>query len=77
MTILHWIGESIRSQLLHVPLLTARCLFVGLLLVLMGWVVMLPSSQTTPQGRKFEWYEDLKIWAWVALMFQIIVYCSF
>ena len=77
MTILHWIGESIRHQLLHVPLIVARSLFVGLLLILMAWIVQLPASQTTPQDRKFEWYEDLKIWAWLALLFQIVVYCSF
>ena len=77
MTVLHWIGDAIREQWLQVPLWGARCLFIGLLLALMGWVVQLPASQVTPPGRRCEWYEDLRIWAWLALMFQIIVYCVF
>ncbi len=36
MTFLHWIGDAIREQLLQVPLWGARCLFIGLLLALMG-----------------------------------------
>ena len=77
MTVLHWIGDSIRSQLLLVPLPVARWLFIGLFLVLIAWVVQLPSSQTTPPDRRSAWYEDLKIWAWLALMFQVVVYSVF
>ena len=76
-TFLHWIGESIRQQLMLVPLWAARWLFIGLLLVMMGWVVQLPAASVTPPGRRFEWYEDLRIWAWLALMFQIVVYAMF
>ena len=76
-TFLHWIGDTLREQLMQVPLLTARCLFVGFLLLMMGWVVQLPASQATPPDRRCEWYEDLRIWAWLALMFQVIVYCVF
>lgn len=77
MTILHWIGDAIRQQLMLIPLWVARWLFIILLLVLMGWVVQLPASITTPPGRRYEWYEDLRIWAWVAVMFQIVVYSVF
>lgn len=76
-TILHWVGDSIRQLLQSVPLRLARWLFIGLLLLLMGWVAQLPSSQTTPPGRRSQWYEDLRIWAWLALLFQIIVYSMF
>ena len=77
MTILHWIGDAIRDQLLRVPLWAARWLFLGLLLALMAWVVMLPSAETTPPDRQSAWYEDLKIWAWLALMFQVLMYSLF
>jgi len=77
MTMLHWIGDALRGQLLLVPLPAVRWLFIGLLLALMAWVVQLPSSETTPSGRHSAWYEDLKIWAWLALMFQVLVYSVF
>ena len=77
MTMLHWIGDTLRGQLLLVPLPAVRWLFIGLLLALMAWVVQLPSSETTPSGQHSAWYEDLKIWAWLALMFQVLVYSVF
>ena len=77
MTVLHWIGDTLRAQLMLIPLSAARWLFIGLFLALMAWVVQLPSSQTTPPGRRCAWYEDLKIWAWLALMFQVVVYSVF
>jgi hypothetical protein len=76
-TVLHWFGDVIRSQLMLVPLPVARWLFIGLYLVLMGWVVQLHESQATPPDRQGHWYEDLRIWAWVALMFQVVVYSVF
>ena len=77
MTVLHWIGDTIREQLLRIPLPVARWFFIGLLLLLMGWVVQLPASQVTPPERRSAWYEDLRVWAWVALVFQVIVYSVF
>ena len=77
MTILHWFGNTLREQQLLVPLPAARWLFIGLILVLMAWIVQLPSSQSTPPDRRSAWYEDLKIWAWLALMFQVVVYSVF
>ena len=77
MTVLHWIGETLREQLLRIPLSVARWFFIGLLLLLMGWIVQLPASEVTPPGRRSAWYEDLRVWAWVALVFQVIVYSVF
>ncbi len=77
MTVLHWFGDVLRSQLILVPLPVARWMFLGLLLMLMGGIVQLPSSETTPTDRQSKWYEDLKIWAWLALIFQVVVYSIF
>jgi len=77
MTFVHWVGDSLREQLLRVPMWGARWLFIGLLLLMMGWVVQLPSASVTPPGRRCEWYEDLRIWAWVALLFQVVMYSVF
>jgi hypothetical protein len=77
MSLLHWIGDTLRAQLMLVPLSVARWLFIGVMLVLMAWIVQLPASETTPPDRQSKWYEDLKIWAWIALMFQVLFYSLF
>ena len=77
MTFLHWIGETLRLQLERVPLSVARWLLIGVFLVLMFWVVQLRSSEATPSDRQSKWYEDLRIWAWLALMMQVIIYSVF
>lgn len=77
MTFLHWIGSTLREQLDHVPLSVARWLMIGLLLILMFWVVQLPASAATPRDRQSKWREDLRIWAWLALMFQVVIYSVF
>ena len=77
MTILHWIGNFLRHQLDHVPLSTARWLMVGLYLILMFWIIQLPSIETNPPDRPGTWRGDLKIWAWFAIMFQIVIYSVF
>lgn len=76
-TFLHWIGDTLRLQLMRIPMWGVRWIFIGFFLILMGWIVQLPARQATPGGLRCEWYEDLRIWAWVALMFQIIVYAVF
>ncbi len=55
----------------------ARWLLIGLFLVLMFWIVQLPSSEATPSDRQSKWYEDLRIWAWVSLMCQVVIYSVF
>lgn len=76
-TFLHWIGNALRTQLSYIPLWLAHWFFVGLLLLMMGWIVLIPTEQATPPGRRSQWYEDLRIWAWLALLFQVIVYSIF
>jgi len=73
-TFLHWIGDTLRGQLDRVPLSAARWLFIAIFLILMFWIVQLPSSRTTPNDRQSRWYEDLRIWAWLCLIFQIVIY---
>jgi hypothetical protein len=76
-TLLHWIGESLRQQLDRVPLSTARWMFIALFLALMFWIVQLPSTATNPTDRPSKWYDDLKVWAWLALILQIVIYSVF
>lgn len=77
MTFLHLIGDTLRLQLERVPLSVARWLLIGVFLILMFWVVQLRSSEATPHDRQSKWYEDLRIWAWLALMMQIVIYSVF
>lgn len=73
MTILHWIGEHLRNAFLQVPMWVARGLFLAVFFVLMVWIVQLPKSETTPSANS-PWHEDLRIWAWLALLIQLFVY---
>ena len=77
MTFPHWIGNSFRALLERVPLSTARWLFIAQFLILMFWIVQLPSAETSPTDRQSRWYEDLRIWAWLTLIFQIVIYSVF
>ncbi len=74
MTILHAIGNSIRELFLKIPLEAVRGLFVLLPLALLVWVLLLPRSETTPPGRESRWDENLKLWAGLALVIQILIY---
>jgi hypothetical protein len=76
-TFLHWTGNALRELLELVPLSMARWVFIGLFLVLMFWILQLPTSEVTPQDRQSRWYEDLRIWAWVSLMCQVLIYSMF
>ena len=77
MTFLHWIGNTLRDQLDQVSLSAARWSFIAVFLLLMFWVVQLPSSQTMPDHHQSKWYQDLRIWAWLALIFQVVIYSVF
>ena len=74
MTILHYFGDQLRAVYLLVPLWAARGLFLAVLLGLMIWVVQLPKSATTPVASEYHWHEDLRVWAWLALLIQLFVY---
>lgn len=74
MTPLHAIGNFFHELLLKIPLELVRGVFVVLLLALLVWVWTLPRSQTTPEGRESRWDENLKLWASVALVIQVLIY---
>jgi hypothetical protein len=48
-----------------------------LFLAMMFWIVQLPSTATNPSDRSPKWRYDLKIWAWLALFFQVVIYSVF
>ena len=77
MSILHRIGDFVRDALGQVPLSVARCLFIAVPVVLLVWVLMLPTRTTTPEGHTGSWGENLKTWAAVALLLQIAIYALF
>lgn len=74
MTPLHHMGEFVRTALLQIPLPAVRTLFVASLVVVLIWVIRMPSSRTTPETGAKRWDENLKIGACVALALQIVIY---
>lgn len=77
MTPLHHFGEFLRGILLQVPLNWARALFVGSLVAIWIWILLLPKEQTQPKSGARRWDENLKIGASLALGLQIVVYLLF
>lgn len=67
------IGEHLRHAFLQIPLWVARALFLGVFFGLMVWIVQLPKSATTPRADA-PWHEDLRVWAWLALVLQLAAY---
>ncbi len=74
MTPLHSFGEALRQWLLTIPLSAVRLLFVGTLVVVLLWVLSLPSRETTPLHGATRWDENLKLGAGLALIIQIVIY---
>ena len=75
MTPLHQFGNAIREMLTAVPLSWARALFIAVPVLLLLWVLMLPRSETAPpDGETRDRWSDLKIWAALALVIQIVIY---
>lgn len=74
MTPLHHFGEAVRNLMLLIPLPAVRGLFLLTLVVLLIWVLRLPTAAVTPPGGAKRWDENLKIGAAVALLLQIAVY---
>ena len=70
---LHWIGDQLRQSFVAIPLWAAKGLFLGLLFGLMVWIVQIPKSAATPHASA-AWHEDLRLWAWLALLIQMFVY---
>lgn len=77
MTFFHSIGDLLRSQFERVPLNVARWLMIAVFLAMLFGVIQVPSRKATPAGRQSFWYEDLRIWAWLTLMIQVVIYSVF
>lgn len=77
MSPVHFIGEQLRSVFLMIPMWFVKGLFIAVPLTLMIWVVRLPTARAVPPGTTHRWDEDLRIWAWLALALQVLVYCIF
>lgn len=74
MTPLHHLGEFLRDLLALVPLPVVRGLFVALPFVILIWVLRLPPAETTRPGGVGRKVEDLRLWAALALLIQILIY---
>jgi|694.fasta_scaffold14957_4 hypothetical protein len=74
-TILHQIGDFVRSILQWIPLEFVRFLFLGLIAAVLIIVLRRPKTETTPdKPGKSRWDENLKIWAALALVLQLLIY---
>ena len=76
MTPLHHFGEWLRVLLSQVPLGAARALFVLTMATLLVWVLTMPRSQTAPDKKEIRISENLKIWASVSLLIQLLIYLT-
>jgi hypothetical protein len=76
-TFFHSVGDTLRRQFELIPLSVARGIFLAVFVILIFWIVQLPATQTTPSGRQSKWYQDLRIWAWLTLIFQVVIYAVF
>ena len=77
MTPLHWIGDTVRQAMMAVPMSVVRAIFVALLLALLVWVLRLPKERTRPpegSDGADHWSANLKLWAAIALILQIVIY---
>ena len=75
MTPLHQFGELLRQSLGQIPLGAVRILFLAILAGLLWWVLSLPKAQVQPTNRKSIGVADnLKLWAAVALIIQLLIY---
>ena len=75
MTPLHWFGDLVRSVMMAVPMGVVRAIFVGLLLALLVWVLRLPKDRVRPpEGAREGLSANLKLWAAIALLLQVLIY---
>ena len=72
---LHAAGDALRHVFLGIPMGFVRVLFIAIPLLLMLWVLRLPTSVTSAPGGEQRWDADLRIWAWAALAIQVVIYC--
>ena len=73
MTPLHHFGDLVRDLLLRVPLGAVRILFVTTLAVLLLWVLRLPNQDVSGIATSGQRH-DLRPWAALALLVQLVIY---
>jgi len=73
-SLLHLLGDFLRGQLLSIPLGWARALFVLVPVILLLWIWRLPKAEVVPPGASGRPGENLRIWAALALLLQILIY---
>jgi len=74
MTPLHQFGAWLRGLFLAVPMNLAELLFLLVPVLLLWWVLKLPETQVRPVDRPSSRGENLRAWAALALLFQILIY---
>ena len=74
MTPIHALGEWLRNTLALIPMGVVRVFFVALPVLLIVWVLRLPRVATTPPGVESRPFENLKLWAVLALLIQVLIY---
>lgn len=76
MTPLHQLGTALRELLAHVPLGFVRAAILLLLAALLVWVLTLPRSAVAQDGDSRPG-SNLRIWAALAVLIQIVIYALF
>ncbi|MBU0640296.1 MAG: hypothetical protein KKB50_15630 [Planctomycetes bacterium] len=74
MTPLHSMGDWLRNALALIPMGVVRLFFVALPVLLIVWVLRLPRASTVPPGVESRPIENLKLWAVLALLIQVLIY---
>lgn len=80
MTPLHQVGDFLRELFARIPLPVVRGLFLAVPTVLLIWVLLLPRRMTTPDETSVpsaHWSNNLKLWAGLALVIQMVIYWLF
>jgi hypothetical protein len=73
MTLLHFFGDWLRNLLMLFPRPAVRALFVALPVVVLFWMWLLPRTRAV-EHLSDGWTRDLKVWATLALVIQIVIY---
>lgn len=76
-TILHTVGDQLREAFASIPIPVVRWLFLAVPVILLAWVLLLPRRAVTRPEGAGRWDENLRLWAAVALVMQIVVYWLF
>jgi hypothetical protein len=76
-TILHTVGDQLRELFASIPLPVVRWVFLAVPVLLLVWVLLLPRRAVTPPTGTGRWDENLRLWAAVTLIMQIIIYSIF